>query len=203
MTEKQLTFEEIFAAGERERATQHLPGDFETAVPFYRGLIEQFHAALLIPDYEAAEKIQKEADDLAAKLNGGTTLGIKGDPDAPCYVLERATAAEPGSVPLWGQTGEFIVTVGTVKVRIEIEGMYGIGAMPIPGFSAHCVDPAKPFISETGYRSFLGYQPEMPPGMTPDQCVTEIIKVYMAREMKRGPVPVQPEYRERFEAPAP
>ncbi len=39
--------------------------------------------------------------------------------------------------------------------------------------------------------------------MTPDACVIEIIKAYMAREMKKGPVRLKPEYRERFAAPAP
>jgi hypothetical protein len=34
-----------FAAAEREQATQHMPGDYEQVVPFYRGLIEQFHVA--------------------------------------------------------------------------------------------------------------------------------------------------------------
>ena len=103
---------------------------------------------------------------------------------------------------MWGQTGEFTVTVGTMQVRIEIEGIFGIGAAPVPSFSANCVEPDRPFLSETGYRTFIGYQPETPPGMTPDQCAVEIIKVYMAREMKRGPIAIKPEYRERF-APQP
>jgi hypothetical protein len=82
------------------------------------------------------------------------------------------------------QTGEFIVTVRGAQVRVEMEGMYGIGAMPIPGFSAHVVEPNNPFISETGYRSFIGYQPEIPPGTTPDKYACFLIEHYLDRECK-------------------
>ncbi|TPV98735.1 MAG: hypothetical protein USCAAHI_01823 [Beijerinckiaceae bacterium] len=34
----------------------------------------------------------------------------------------------PETLPLWGQTGELIVTVGAMRVRIELQGMFGIGS---------------------------------------------------------------------------
>ena len=198
----QLSMLDIFAAAEQEQKTAHMPETMEEAIPFFRGLIEKFHAALMVSDFEEAKRVSKEADDLAYKLNGNNP-GIKAGPEAPCSVLEKATMAAAGTVPRWGQEGDFIVAIGTMQVRIEMDGIFGIGAMPVPGFSVHCVEPDRPFLSETGYRSFLGHQPQsMPNGTTPDAFVTEIIKVYMAREMKKGPVAVKPEYRERF-APLP
>src|SRR5579883_556047 len=98
----QLSFDDIFAAEARDLATKHLPGDIERAIPFYRGLIKNFNAALLKPDYRAAEEIQKEADDLACKLNGGELLGINGGEGSPVDQLEKGTAASTGTVPLWG-----------------------------------------------------------------------------------------------------
>jgi len=153
---------------------------------------------------ERSQKIQDEADEVAYKLNGGDA-GIKAGPEAPCYVLERATHADQGKVPLWGQTGEFTMTVRGAQVRIEMDSMFGIGAMPIPGFSAHVVAPDKPFISETGYRSFIGYQPSIPPGMTPDAFAVNLIEHYLDRECKGKLRPLEPKYRERFtaEVPAP
>jgi hypothetical protein len=194
---QQLTFHDIFAAAEHEKATDHIPGTTPEAIHYYRGLIEKFHAVLLVPDYEAATAIQKEADELACKLNGGNP-GIKAGPDAPCHVLERATHAPEGTLPLWGQTGEFIVIVGTMQVRIKIDGIFGLGARPIPGFSTYCVEPDRPFLSDTGYQTFLGHNPQLSPGMSPDQCVIETIKVYVAREMKKRPVLLKAEYRRRF-----
>ncbi|CAN7602484.1 hypothetical protein [Pararhizobium sp. LjRoot238] len=42
-------------------------------------------------------------------------------------MLARLTAAETGKVPLWGQTGNFVVTVRDARVRAEMDGMFGIG----------------------------------------------------------------------------
>ena len=71
---------------------------------------------------------------------------------------------------MWGQTGQFTINMGTMPVRIEQDGMFGVGAMHMtwPGFSAHAVDYQKPFISETGFRSFIGCHADMLPGITPD-----------------------------------
>ena len=81
----------------------------------------------------------------------------------------NAGPAPEGTVPLWGQAGSFTIDVDGMKVRIEQEGMFGIGAgfSFWPAFSAYAVDYAKPFLSETGYRSFLGAQAEVMAGITP------------------------------------
>jgi hypothetical protein len=89
-----------------DKATGHLPGTMQDALPFYRGMIDRHHAAMLAADIEEAMSIREEAHDLAVKLNGGNG-GILAGPDAPGSVLERETAAAPGTVPLWGQAGAF------------------------------------------------------------------------------------------------
>ena len=84
--------------------------------------------------------------------------GILAGADAPGCVLARLTRASEGAVPLWGQRSSFIIERRAMRVRIELEGMFGIGArfMSWLGLGAHAVDWDKPFLSETGYRSFLG-----------------------------------------------
>jgi hypothetical protein len=129
-----------------DRATAHLPGTMEEALPFYRRMIDKHNAAMQAADIEQAMSIREEAHQLAAKLNGGT-CGIIAGPDAPGCILERESAAPPDSVPLWGQAGEFTITVGAMRVRIELKGMFGIGSTSclFPGFYARAVDLDRPF----------------------------------------------------------
>jgi hypothetical protein len=183
---------------EAER-TAHVPSTMEEAIPYYRGLLERHHAAMTAGDIDAAMKIRDEAQDLAVKLNGGELLGICAGPDAPAYRLERETAAPDGTVPLWGQTGNFIIDVNGMKVRIEQDGLFGIGSSmsSAPGFAAHAVDYDKPFLSETGFRSFIGSRPEIVPGMTPDVMAREMIQAYLTRECKGKPKRIEKTYVER------
>jgi hypothetical protein len=183
----------------REQETAHLPSTMEEAIPFYRTLIERHHAAMLAGDVEKTMAIREEAQELAVKLNGGTLLGICGGPDAPASVLERETAAPPGAVPMWGQEGDFTVDVNGMKVRIEQDGMFGTGtgSMFWPGFGAHAVDYDRPFLSETGYRSFHGVQGDAAPGITPDKFAQEMIRSYLQRECKGRSRKIEGSYVER------
>lgn len=154
----------------------------EMGLERYRGMIERHHAAMLAGDERTAMTLRKDAHDLAVSMNGGTSLGILGDHDAPGCMLERETAAEAGSVPLWGQLGDFVIDVDGMRVRIEQDGIFGIGSSCgfWLGFAAHAVDLDKPFLSETGYRSFIGLYAAAAAGMTPDTAAAEIIRAYVA-----------------------
>lgn len=168
-----------------DKATAHLPGAMHEALPFYRRMIERHHAAMLAASIDEAMSIREEAHRLAEKLNGGA-CGIIASADAPGCVLERETAAPAGSFPLWGQAGEFIVTVGAMRVRVEMDGMFGIGSTfcPFPGFCAHAVDRDRPFLSETGFRSFLGISGDLVPGLTPEAFARAAIAHHVERELK-------------------
>lgn len=203
----QLGFEALLHAAEDEnrarkfaRETAHLPGTMAEGVPFYRLLLRQHHAAMLAANVDEAIRLREEAHLLAVRLNGGEH-GILAGEDAPGCVLARETAAAPGMVPLWGQEGDFIVTVGAMRVRIELEGMFGIGArfMFWPGFSTQAVDYDRPFLSETGYRSFLGIYADPVPDLTPDEFAGKIIAAYVARELKGRLATIKPEYRDQEE----
>lgn len=199
----QLGFDALIADAEGanrarrfERETGHLPGTMDEAVPYMRTLIRQHHAAMFDARVDQALALREEAHRLALRLNGGEPGILAGD-EAPGCVLERRTAAAPGNVPLWGQCGEFTLSVGTMQVRIEMDGMFGIGAtfQYWPGFAARVVDEDRPFLSETGYRSFLGIHAVPEGRLAVDEFVGKVIAAYVARELKGRIVAIAPRWR--------
>ena len=56
--------------------------------------------------------------------------------DAPGCVLERPTRAEDGTVPLWGQTGSFEIVHGAMRVRIEMDGIFGLASNVFLGLAS-------------------------------------------------------------------
>ena len=171
-----------------EQRTAHLPSTIEEAVPVHRALIDRHHQAMMAGDKEATMAIRNEARDIAVKLNGGDTCGICAS-DGPASELERRTAAPEGSMPKWGQEGNYTIDVDGMKVRIEHDGMFGIGCGSSfwPGFSAHAVDYDKPFLSQTGYRSFVGIFAPPEAGITPDDFARGAIRANLQKEHKGKP----------------
>ena len=144
----QLGFDDLLTAADTdnrtrafERETAHLPGSMEEALPFYRALMERHHSAVLAADIEKTMTLREEGRLLARKLNGGEP-GILAHEDAPGCVLEREAAAAPGALPLWGQTGAFVITACDMRICIELEGIFGIGSSVSfwSGFAAYAVD---------------------------------------------------------------
>ncbi len=179
-----------------DRETGHLPSTMTEALPFYRGLIENHHAAMLATDEAEAMRLKMEAHKLAVRLNGGAP-GILADENAPGSVLEREAAAPAGTFPLWGQRADFCITVGSMRVRIEMDGLFGICSFTIwPGMRAHAIDDDRPFLSETGYRSFLGIHAELVPNLTPDGFAREVISSYVARQLRNRLVAIRSEHPE-------
>jgi len=176
-----------------EAAHAHLPGTMEEAVPYYWRLIKAHHAAMLAGDIGEVSRLRGEAHDLAYKLNGFEP-GILADEDAPGCVLARLTQAKDGDVPLWGQSGSFEVRYRDMRVQIDIDGLFGIGAtsMSWPGFSASAIETDKPFLSETGYRSFLGVGGGLAPGYTPETFALGIIEAHVQKALKGKLVCIEP-----------
>lgn len=178
-----------------ERETAHLPGAMAEAIPYFRVLLRQHHAAMIAGNIDETMRLRSEAQKLALKLNGGEP-GILAGPEAPGCTLERETAAAPGKAPLWGQVGSFLIEHDGMQVRIEIDGVFGIGARCgyWPGFSTHAVAYDRPFLSETGYRSFLGIHAEAEAGVTPDEFVRRVVSGYVRQALKGRLVPIEERY---------
>lgn len=183
-----------------DRETGHLPSNYDAAIPFYRGLIEQHHAAMVAADADEMMRLREEAYHLALRPNGGEPGTLAND-DSPGYVLARSTRAVPGTFPLRGQEGDFLVTVGTMRVRIVMNGMFGIASSTCywPGFGAYAVDQDRPFLSEAGFRSFLGIHADLRPGLTTEKFAHKVIETYVAQELKGKLHTIKPQYRKTEE----
>ena len=204
---RQLGFADLLASAEAdnrarrfERKTAHLPGTMVAALPFFRDLLNYHNAAMLAGDVDETMRLRGEAKDLARKLDADAR-GILAHDDAPGRVLERETAAVTGSVPIWCQKGAFVVTVTGMQVRIQVEGVFGIGSGFgfWPGFSARATDLRRPFLSQTGYPSFLGFHADPLPGIAPDDFVAKVIAAYVDSELKGRLLEIKTRYRERKE----
>ena len=172
--------------------TAHLPGTLQEGIGHFRGLLRHHHAAVLAGDEKGAKRLQGEAALLALKLNGGQR-GYLADEKAPGCVLQRRTAAKAGTVPLWGQVGSFILEASGMRVRIETRGLFGVCGYA--SFNAHAVDTDRPFLSETGYRSFITYGPGSTPGLTVDAYAQRVIEGYVKAELRSRLLPIAPQYR--------
>jgi hypothetical protein len=174
----------------------------EAAIKHHRKQIKDYHAAMLAGEWETARRIKIEAHDMAVRVNHGEP-GILANRDSPGYVIATRCAATPGKVPSWGQQGRWTViiegdfTVGrkagtgrwpSVSVRIDLEGMFGLASSwsAFPGFAAHVVDRSKPFISETGFRSFLSGRTDLTPGMTAADFVSRVIADHIRTELRNS-----------------
>lgn len=201
--EGQLSFDRLLATADRDNknhqleiAYGHLPTTIEAAIPLLQDIIERHNDRMLAGDGERVALLREEARNLAFKLNNYEP-GILADEDAPGCLLERLTAAKQGTVPLWGQSGSFEVAVAGMRVAIEMDGVFGIGATSMSwlGFAARALDWDRPFFSETGYRSFLGVGGALQSGYTPDAFVAKIIVAHVRNELKGKFVAIKQEYR--------
>lgn len=205
MPSSQLGFDAVLAeAKARNQATRfertcgHLPTTMDEALPCYRSLIERHHAAAMLEgDGEETVRLREEAARLALRLNNGEP-GILAGPDAPGCVLARLTAAEIGAVPLWGQVGSFTVEAKGCVARIDMDGLFGIGACYTPwmNFSANAIDRERPFLSPTGFRSFLGLQANLVAGMTTEVFAAEVVAAFIGKELKGRLVAIDDRYRQ-------
>jgi hypothetical protein len=206
----QLGFDALLANAESanltrqiERECAHLPGTMIEGVPFFRALIDRHHAAMMAGDADAAMQLREEADRLATKLNNYEP-GILANDDSPGKVLDRVTRAPDGTVPLWGQSGSFEIACARMRVRIEMDGIFGISAgfYHWLGFDAHAVEYDRPFLSPTGYRSFVAIGGALEPGFTPGTLALAVITGHVQRELKGKLFAIKPEYRQRKSEPA-
>lgn len=178
-----------------EQETAHLPEGWADALAFHRQQIADHHVAMLANDFETAMAIRNDAYLLERKLDGGKG-GILAGEDAPGCKLDAQAQAAEGDVPLWGQSGCFEVEAAGMTARVEMGGMFGIGAtaMTYLGFSLRAVDIEKPFLSETGYRSFLGLSVTPEEGMTTDAFVRRVMELHVRTELRGKLLRIDPKY---------
>ena len=178
-----------------------LPSTWDDAIPYHHKLIDRCHTAFLAADVDEINRVYDEAEalaDLLQHIAKGYTSGILA-PDGSGTRLATATRALPGIVPHWGQEGDFIIEAAGMRVRMDTDGIFGIATrfVILPGFGAHAVDYDKPFLSETGFRSFIGYRADLEAGMTVDVFAKSLIEYHVKNALKGKLLAIEQKYRER------
>jgi hypothetical protein len=130
------------------------------------GLMKQARDALKAYDAAIRSGEQEEAAAQRERLDAIAERLPEDDEEETGHErLGRLLAAVPGQVPLWGQHGGFLVTVGGCRVVIRSDG-----------FSLHAsaLDWDKPFLSENGYLEL--YSDDAARGRTVKQCALWLIR---------------------------
>lgn len=157
-----------------------LPADRDGLLAVAADAVTALNAAILAADDGAAELAAERYDAAVWKLNGGTFFANRDitKSDAGGTLVEAHCRAEPGIAPMWGQSGEFLVTVSGISAVVEIGD--GFGRFMV-SMEFHVVDPQMPFISATGYRShFEKYRG----GQTLEQAAITVFAAYLAKERR-------------------
>lgn len=165
-----------------------LPDSREALLAHAKASMQAFDTGIMVGDEQAAQAAQVNYAAAIWYLNNRTFFGCRGGPDAPGYQVERHCAAEPGKAPRWGQQGEFLVSVGGMRVLVKTRDDTYAG---MARFELHAIEGDRPFLTATGYRSALV---PIQAGTTPEQAAAAFIGGMLAEE---GQVMIEAEYRAR------
>lgn len=120
------------------------------------------------------------------RLNGDTWFGCRASGGAE-HRLQAAQAAPVGSLPGWGQAGQWLLEVDGMRLRVEVDP-YGLG---VHGVGFHAVDAGAPFLSNTGFRSHR-LDPRQWHGQELGQAVrSEVVRLLQG---EGAPVPIEAGY---------
>lgn len=149
-----------------------------------RQAAERYHDAVMASHVETLDDAETAYTALVYVLNGNTFMGCKANADSSGHVLERATCAPAGQVPRWGQSGTFLLEVGSLRLRMVIEANMLGNHLPVELWA---VDLDRPFLSETGYRS-AGLTVTSCLGKTVDQAAKALVLDILASEGRAKPI---------------
>lgn len=127
-----------------------MPEDRAGIISEAMAAIDAINDAVLANDGEAAESAELRYEAAVWKLNDKTFFGSMAGPESGGVVAQKACSAAPGTVPKWGQSGEFVATVQGMRALVSVSE--GFGARRTH-YEFRAVDLDRLFISPTGYRS--------------------------------------------------
>ncbi|CAH2946138.1 MAG: FIG00466505: hypothetical protein [uncultured Paraburkholderia sp.] len=134
------------------RIAAHMPDDRAGILGEAQKAIDALNDAVLARDVEAAEAAELRYEAAVWKLNGNTFFGSMAGPESGGVIAQQACSAAPGTVPKWGQSGGFVATVDGIRALVSVGDGFGVRRAH---FEFRAVDLDRPFISETGYRSYF------------------------------------------------
>jgi hypothetical protein len=170
------------------RMAPDLPADQAGLDTVAREAFEAFHAAVVIGDEAAMMAASIRYDAVVWKLNGGAFFACEAGNEAVSPRLRARLAAAPGAVPLWGQSGEFLVDHAGIRAIVIARG--GPSSLQV---EFRAVSATGPFISNTGYRSLCGCRPIY------ETTMDEAAKIWISQILteKKGREFIGPQYRDR------
>lgn len=124
-----------------------MPRDVGALIEIARAGIAGYHAAALSGD---AAGMTKHGDDVTAAVRSAS-FALNTYQLAAADQMRPYLEAKPGEEPMWGQPGRWVIEIAGCRADFH----YG-GLLDYLGNAAHVIDLEKPFISETGFRSFVG-----------------------------------------------
>jgi hypothetical protein len=136
------------------RIGRDLAGDEAGLMKQARDAVKAYDAAIRSGEEDEAAAQRERLDAIAERLP-------EDDQDESSDErLQRMLAAVPGQVPLWGQAGGFLITVGKCRVIIRTDGS---------DMTATAFDWDKPFLTQSGYLELYGSLDDAR-GRTVKQC---------------------------------
>lgn len=165
-----------------------VPGDKAKMMDAAMAAVIEFHRSVIAKDQVSATAAANLYTATIWKMNGGSMFGCATDENAPANLIENHCRAVPGEIPLWGQAGDFLVTVDGMRVRV---GFSCNAKMDFCHFECHAVDLDGLFVSETGYRSEFN---QICCGFTVEDVATRTVSELI--KFKRHPI--MPRYRDRL-----
>ena len=137
--------------------------------------VSEFHAGVMVSDQNKIVTAAIRYEAVIWKMNGGKFFGCFADEEAAGKIVQRHCEAPLGQVPLWGQSGKFLIEVEGIRAAVEFRFWTAQRAH----FSFHVVDLDRLFISETGYRSHFE---EVYNGMTVDEVAIAIFNNFLGEK---------------------
>lgn len=164
---------------ERARAiAETMPEDRAALLEIAAEAVRDMHGAILTGQGETAEAAANRYEAAVWVLNGGTFFASmdRSKPDAGGLLAEDHCRAAPGEIPMWGQTGEFVVTVAGIRALVTVRDGFDRFRVAL-GFNA--VDVDGPFISPTGCRSHFA---DVVAGHTVEDVAKGVFAAYLGKE---------------------
>lgn len=178
-----------------EAIAQQLPDDHCILDAAYSALID-LNKACMTGDPQQRHDAVYRFEACIWKMNGKTFFGCNAGEHEAAHVISEYCRADGGSVPMWGQHGDFIIeSFSGMRARVKVEAGCMMGYLST---SFHAVDLGAPFVSETGYRSHFVQLSDVRPGETVDAHVSRVFQSLI--DARKKPLFIASDSRDRLAA---
>ncbi|WP_267204338.1 hypothetical protein [Escherichia coli] len=176
-----------------EAIAQQLPDDHRILDVAYSALID-LNKACMTGDPQQRHDAVYRFEACIWKMNGKTFFGCNAGEHEAAHVISEYCRADDGSIPMWGQHGDFIIeSFSGMRARVKVEAGCMMGYLST---SFHAVDLNAPFVSETGYRSHFVQFSDVKPGETVDAHVSRVFQSLI--DARKKPAFISADFRDRL-----